>query len=140
MGHGGRDFLRHIVSTRSVSMKGLGTCRRVPLFAATFVAEISRSKRNRFRGYIAARLLHSTASSSPSPRPLMLPRRDKTHQSDRTRSLTNTRSTRRPTFRFSHVLGIRFSLYRKKHPFLFIFSFLASYMTNNSNNFETTKH
>lgn len=38
----------HTVSTRSVSMKGLGTRRRVPLFAAV---EISRSKRNRFRGY-----------------------------------------------------------------------------------------
>lgn len=35
--------------------------------------------------------------SSLPPRPLMFPRRDKTHQSDRTRSLTNTRSTRRPT-------------------------------------------
>lgn len=71
----------HTVSTRSVSMKGLGTRRRVPLFAAAWKY---RARRGTVFAAIAARLLDSTASSSP--RPLTFPPRGKTHQSDRTRS------------------------------------------------------
>lgn len=71
----------HTVSMRSVSMKGLGTRRRVPLFAAAWKY---RARRGTVFAAIAARLLDSTASSSP--RPLTFPPRGKTHQSDRTRS------------------------------------------------------
>lgn len=79
----GRDFLPHRLHAVCFHERIRDASTR-PAFCLGRAAWKYRARRGTVFAAIAARLLDSTASSSP--RPLTFPPRGKTHQSDRTRS------------------------------------------------------